>query len=67
MRRSGGAVLYVKVDPNPEADRCSQLEILVNFYEPFHLEVTAPVFLHQSTEAFRKNFFVFLREGALRS
>ena len=37
---------YVKVDPNPEADRCSPLETLDNFCE---LLVS-----HQSMEAFRK-------------
>ena len=71
MRQSSVALeefalyFYVKMDPNPEADRVLHLEIVDNFYEPLYLEVTAPVSLHQSTEAFRKNFLVFPLEGDL--
>ena len=45
---------YVDVDPNPEADRCSHLEILTISTSLLHPAVTRPGFCVQSTETYRR-------------
>ena len=58
---------YVKVDPNPEADRVSHLEILDSFYEPLVSGSHGPGVFASGHGGFWKNFSVFLCEGKLGS
>ena len=59
--------ISLSVDPNPEVDRCSHLEILTILQEPLASGSHVLRFLRTVYGGFWKNFSNFLREGELGS